>query len=146
MLSVKSISFRYKPSQNLDWLFQTFRLMCTDAIKIALQGKPKNRFALITLAYHRLKCHGLHTHYILSACEIAHSVYINKHRKSDPYIKKPFIKLDNQTYSLDDLTVRIPVRPRQFVHLTLQVSDYHLSFLNDASLKRGSLTVTGRTV
>jgi putative transposase len=120
--------------------------MCNDAIRIALEGKPKNRFTLIALAYQRLKCYGLHTHYILSACEIAHSVYRNKNRKSDPYIKKPFFKLDNQTYVLDDLTLRIPLRPRQFVYLNLQDSDYHISFLTDPSLKRGSLTVTDSTI
>ena len=146
VLSVRSIRFHYKSSQNIEWLFQTFRLMCNDAIRIALEGKPKNRFTLIALAYQRLKCYGLHTHYILSACEIAQSVYRNKKRKSDPYIKKPFFKLDNQTYLLDDLTLRIPLRPRQFVYLSLQDSDYHASFLKDPSLKRGSLTVTESTI
>src|SRR5438445_10630379 len=94
----------------------------------------------------RLKEYGLHTHYILSACEVAYSVYRNKGRKSDPYIERAFLKLDNQSYSLNHLLLRIPTTPRHFVYLTLQGSNYHLSFINDPTLKRGSVTLTSRTV
>src|SRR5712691_9871201 len=120
--------------------------MCNDAIRIAVKEKPRSRFTLIEMAYPRLKEYGLHTHYILSACEVAYSVYRNKDRKSDPYIERAFLKLDNQTYSLNHLLLRIPTTPRHFVYLTLEGSDYHLSFINDSTLKRGSITLTGRTV
>lgn len=69
----KSISFRYTASQELTSLFEDFRLMCNDAIRIAINQKPRNRFGLIGLVYTRLKEYGLHTHYILSACEVAYS-------------------------------------------------------------------------
>ena len=117
-------------------------MISNDAIKIALEEKPRNRFALIMLAYDRLKQHGLHTHYILSACEIAYSVCKNRNRKSDPYLKRPFIKLDTQTYRLNYPSLRIPTRPRQFIDLLLKGSEYHLSFFNNSSLKRGSVTLT----
>ncbi|MDV3276950.1 MAG: transposase [Nitrososphaerales archaeon] len=120
--------------------------MCNDAIRIALKEKPRNRFVLIELAYARLKEYGLHTHYILSACEIAFAVYRNKDRKSDPCVRKAFLKLDSQTYSLNHLLLRIPTRPRHFISLTLKGSNYHLSFIDDPSLRRGSITLTGRTV
>ncbi len=119
--------------------------MCNDAIGIALKEKPKNRFKLIEVAYSRLKEYALHTHYILSACEVAYSVYRNKSRKSDPYVKEAFLKLDSQTYSLKHLLLRIPTTPRHFIYLILQGSNYHLSFIDDPTLKRGSLTITGRT-
>jgi len=51
--------------------------MRNDAIRIALKEKPRSRFKLIETAYLRLKEYGLHTHYILSACEVAYSVYRN---------------------------------------------------------------------
>jgi IS605 OrfB family transposase len=149
---VKAVQFKYTASDEFDSLFEDFRLMCNDAIRIALQYekdngiKVRNRFKLIELAYHRLKEYGLHTHYILSACEVAYAVYRNKNRKSDPYVKQPFIKLDNQSYILNHLILRIPTRPRQFIYLTLQASNYHLSFIDDSTLKRGSVTLTGRTV
>jgi hypothetical protein len=58
--------------------------MCNDAIRIAIDEKPKSRFALIKKAYPRLKEYGLHTHYILSAREVAFAAYRNKERRSDP--------------------------------------------------------------
>jgi len=81
---VKAIQFRYVASDELASLFEDFRLMCNDAIRIAVKGKPRSRFTLIEIAYPRLKEYGLHTHYILSACEVAYSVYRNKDRKSPP--------------------------------------------------------------
>ncbi|HYR04109.1 MAG TPA: hypothetical protein VEO75_01870 [Nitrososphaerales archaeon] len=116
--------------------------MCNDAIRIAVKQKPTSRFKLIELAYPRLKDYGLHTHYILSACEVAHSVFKNRTRKAAPYIKRHFIKLGSQSYTLDHLIVRIPTRPRRFIYLTLHASNYHLSFLDDPALKRGSITLT----
>lgn len=143
---VETINFKYQASEELSSLFEDFRLMCNDAIRIASKEKPKSRFKLIKLAYPRLKEYGLHSHYIHNACEVAYSVYKNKNRKSDPYIKHGFIKLDNQTYSLNHLILRIPTRPKQFIYLTLQYSNYHLSFIDNPNLKLGSITLTGRTV
>jgi putative transposase len=144
--AVKSISFRYVASHQLSSLFEDFRLMCNDAIGIAVREKPRNRFNLVELAYARLKQYGLHTHYILSACEVAYSVYRNKKRRRVPYIQRAFLKLDNQSYQLNHLLLRIPTTPRNFIFLTLQGSDYHLSFVDDPSLKRGSVTITERSV
>jgi len=143
--TVKAIQFRYVASDELASVFEDFRLMCNDAIRIAVKERPRSRFTLIQMAYPRLKEYGLHTHYILSACEVAYSVYRNKDRKSPLHIEKAFLKLDNQSYSLNHLLLRIPTTPRHFVYLTLKGSDYHLSFIDDSTLKRGSITVTGRT-
>jgi putative transposase len=144
--AVKSVSFQYTASSVLASLFEDFRLMCNDAIRIALDERPRNRFKLIELAYPRLKEYGLHTHYILSACEVAYSVYRNKNRKSVPHINKAFLKLDNQTYQLNHLILRIPTAPRHFIFLTLKSSDHHSSFLDDPSLKRLSITITDRAI
>ena len=146
MRTVKAIQFRYVASDELASVFEDFRLMCNDAIRIAVKERPRSRFTLIQMAYPRLKEYGLHTHYILSACEVAYSVYRNKERRStDPYIERAFLKLDNQSYSLNHLLLRIPTTPRHFVYLTLKGSDYHLSFIDDSTLKRGSITLTGHT-
>src|SRR4029077_10262544 len=116
--------------------------MCNDAIRVALRERPKSRFRLIKLAYPRLKEYGLHTHYILTACEVAYSAHKNRNRKSDPYIRKRFIKVDRQSYKLNHLILRIPTRPRRFIYLTMHASNYHLSLLDDPSLMRGSITLT----
>jgi len=140
--SVKAIRFAYEASEELSTLFEEFRLMCNDAIRTALKEKPRSRFALIRLAYPRLKEYGLHTHYILSACEVAYSSFKNPRRRSKPYIRRPFLKLDSQTYALDHLILRIPTKPRHYIYLTLQASNHQLSFVDDPLLKRGSITVT----
>jgi putative transposase len=142
---VKSIKISYKPSEELRSLFGQFRLMCNDAIRIAVEQNPRNRFALIESAYQRLKEYGLHTHYILSACEVAYSVYRNKNRRSDPYVKRTFLKLTNQSYCLNHLILRIPAQPRHFIYLALQASEYHLSFIEDPSFKKGSITLVEGT-
>src|SRR2546425_606309 len=120
--------------------------MRNDAIRIALKEKPQSRFKLIEKAYPRLKEYGLHTHYIQSACEVAYSVCRNRKRRSNPHVEKAFLKLDNQTYTLNHLLLRIPTTPRHFIYLTLHGSDYHVSFIDDKRLKRGSVTINDRSV
>ncbi|MDA4133439.1 MAG: hypothetical protein OK454_10005, partial [Thaumarchaeota archaeon] len=141
MPSVKAVRFEYDASEELSGLFEEFRLMCNDAVRIAISEKPRSKFALIELAYPRLKQYGLHTHYILSACEVAYSAFKNPKRKSKPFIRRPFIKLDSQTYTLNHLVLKIPTRPRHYIYLTLHASNYHLSLVDDTSLKRGSITL-----
>jgi putative transposase len=119
--------------------------MCNDALRIAIKEKPRNRFELIVLAHDRLREYGLHSHYTLSACEVAFSVYRNKRRGSDPRVKSAFFKLDNQSYQLNHLIVRVPTKPRRFIYLTLQGSDHHMSLIDDTTAMRGSITITGRT-
>ncbi len=142
----KSISFRYKSSNEIASLFEDFRLMCNDAIRIAEESKPRSRFDLIALAYPRLKSYGLHTLYILSACEVAHSVYRNKKRKRIPHIRRAFLKLGSQGYQLNHLLLRIPITPKHFLFLTLQGSDYHSAYIDNPDLKRGSVTITPSVV
>jgi putative transposase len=142
MRAVKAIRLGYNASEELSSLFEDFRLMCNDAIRIAVKETPRSKFRLIELAYPRLKEYGLHTNYILSACEVAYSAFKNAKRKSTPYVRRRFIKLYCQTYTLNHLILRIPTRPRHFIYLTLRASDYHLSFVDDPGLKRGSITLT----
>jgi putative transposase len=140
--AIKAIEFRYSASNDLAYLFEDFRLMCNDAIRIALKEQPKTRFALQKLAYSRLKEYGLHTHYILSACEVAFAAYRNKNRKkSNPHVKRAFLKLDNQSYVLNHLILRIPTTPRNFIYLILQGSKHHLSHVDDPTLRKGSATI-----
>jgi hypothetical protein len=77
---IKSLQFSYSASAELAFLFEDFRLMCNDAIRIAIEEEPKSRFRLIKQEYPRLKEYVLYTHYILSACEVASAAYRNKAR------------------------------------------------------------------
>jgi len=144
--AVKTIRFQFVASDALTGLLEDFRSMCNDAIRIALKAKPRNKFTLQTVAYPRLKEYGLFAHYIQSACEVAFSVYRNRNRKKDPYIKRPFLKLEAGCYRVDHLLLRLPVRARDYIFLVLQPSAYHLAIIDDPNLKRGSVTLTARTV
>jgi hypothetical protein len=114
---IKSIQLSYVASADLRSLFEDFRLMCNDAIRIAIKEKPKSRFGLQALAYLRLKGYGLHTHYILSACEVAFAAYGNKIRRSDPYVKRVFLKVTAQSHRLNHMILRIPTSPRNYIFL-----------------------------
>jgi hypothetical protein len=108
------ISVAYRASTELSSLFESFCLMCNDAIRIAIGANPKSRFDLIKLACARLNEYGLHSHYVLSACEVSFSAYENKSRKATPYVRKAFFKLDNQSYKLNHLLLRIPTKSRHW--------------------------------
>ena len=144
--ATKCVAFRYSAPDEPFSLLEDFRRMCNDAIRTAVEAKPKNRFELIALVYAQLKRYGLHTHYILSACEVAFSVYNNEKRKKTPYIRRPFLKLDNQSYRLDHLLLRIPTTSRNYLFLTLLGSNYHTSYVDDLSLKRGNVTITAERI
>ena len=136
----------------LSSLFEDFRAMCNDAIRIAAEEKPENRFKLIEAASPKLKQYNLHSHYLLSACEVAYSIYRNKHPKSTPYLKRAFLKLDNQSYRLNHILLRIPFHAvgkghhSDYILIVLRSTRHGVSFVDDASLKRGSVTVTPSSV
>jgi len=172
--SVKAVRFDYIPSAEVEKVFDTFRRMCNDAIIVAVATDAKSRFNLITNSYEHLKRYDLHTHYILNACEVAYAIFqrwrkdttaevreiltlpyfkkagvlwhLARLRVALPCVKRPFLKLDNQTYRLDYLLLRIPTAPRRFAYVPLNGSTYHRAFLSDKSLKRGSITVTEHSV
>lgn len=116
--------------------------MCNEAIRIAILEKPRNKFELIRLARPRLKEFKLHSHYALSACEVAFAALKNKNRIRVPHVEKPFLKLDNQTYKLNYLILKIPVGARRYIYIDLNGSAYHRSVLANQGLRFGSLTIT----
>jgi len=145
--AVKAVKFHYTPTEEILSLLNIFRNMVNDALRIGFEGKPRTRFQLITMAYWELKDrYRLHTHYILNACECAFAMLRNRKWKKLPYAKRLFLKLDNQTYRLDYMMLRIPATPRNFIVIPLKAGNYQLGFLRDPTLKRGSITITEATV
>jgi len=144
---VKAVRFSYIPSVEMLSLLETFRCMVNDALRIGFEKKPRSRFQLITMVYRDFKeRYGLHTHYILNACECAFAMLRNRKWRTMPYAKCLFMKLDNQTYKLNYMLLRIPTTPRNFIHMPLSGGEYQLSFLRNPNLKRGSITITDSTV
>ncbi len=135
----------------IDWLTKEFRLIVNKSIRIALQGDLCSRARLHRLAYANLsREHAIHKQYILSAFEVALSV-LRAHRRrvrkgkrsSVPYMRRPMLKTDNQSYWIDRTTgrLRIPIRGTEGVQLHLPLSEWHRSFLSDPAWGLGSLTV-----
>lgn len=140
--AVKTVTFKINSTPQLTTLLETFRDMVNEAIRIGYEKRPKTRFQLISQAYeHFKKCYGLHTHYILSACECGFAMLRNRRWRKKPYAKHLFLKLDNQTYQLNYMMLRIPVKPREFIMIPLRGGEYQFSFLRDSTLKRGSITL-----
>ena len=146
MLAVKAVKFQFNPTEQVLNLLSLFRDMVNEAIRIGFEKRVNSRFSLITETYDYFKKrYGLHSHYILNACECAYAMLKNRKWKK-PYAKHLFLKLDNQTYHLNYMLLRIPVKPREFIIIPLRGGNYQLSFLRDATLKRGSVTLTASTV
>ena len=113
---VKAVKFHYTPTEGMLGLLETFRAMVNEASRIGFEKKPRTRFQLITMVYPEFKERfGLLTHYILSACECAFAMLRNRRWKKCPYAEHLFLKLDNQTYQLDYMLLRIPTTPRNIL-------------------------------
>lgn len=143
MLGVKGVKFAYSCSEDLTGLFESFRWMVNEAMRIGLEKRITSRFRLIKTVYEDFKKLGLHTHYILNACEVACAILRNHRRHGrKPYVRRLMLKLDNQTYKLENNALRIPKAPREFIELKLKIRDYHKQFLENLNLHRGSVVVT----
>lgn len=118
-------------------------MMINHAIWVGKKRGTHGRFNLIRAVYEDFKRYDLHTHYTLSACEVASAILKNKRRSHRaPIARRLTLKLDNQTYRFQSDSLRIPIRPREFLNLKLRVGSYQRRFLNDASLRTGSITLT----
>ena len=136
----------------LRWLLGEFRLLVNRSIRIALREDVRSRYRLAKVAYTTLSAeHDVYKQYIPSAFEVALAV-LKAHRRrvrrgkntSVPYVRRPLLKAENQSYRLDRETgrLRIPIRGREGVQVVLPLSAWHRSILGDSSWGLGSLTVT----
>jgi putative transposase len=151
---VKAVSFRLEdelPAQ-ARFLLEDFRLAVNCAIRAGLQTRATSKYALCKLAYKdfRTEHPGMYSQHLLSVFEIAASVLKNHRRKvrkgkagKIPYVKRLFMKTENQAYKLDRErgVVDLPIRAGCHVELKLVLSEYHRSFLDDPSFSLGSLTL-----
>ncbi len=149
MYAIKTIKVKYEPNEQLQDFFRVYRNMVNYCIKEGLKRNISSRFRLITILLQDFKeLFPYHTHYRLSACEIAVKILKNYRkmvrRNPDaklPRVRKLFLKLDNQSFWIEEGYLKIPIKPREFLNIKLVISDFHKQFLNDVSLKLGSVTV-----
>src|SRR5207247_1935244 len=122
----------------------------------ALQADIRSRIRLNQLCYADLsRDHSVYKQYISSAFEVALGL-LKAHRRrlrkgmrsSIPFLHRPMLKAENQTYRFDRTMgrLRVPIRAREYVECDLPLSDWHRNFLNDSEWDLGSLTITDRKI
>jgi putative transposase len=151
---IKGVVFRLEgvlPSEAKS-LFEDFRLAVNSAIRVGLQARVTSRNELNRLAYKDFRAEHprMYAQHLVSAFEVAGSVLKNHRRRIRkgkgnhvPYVRRLFMKAENQAYKLDreNGMIDLPIRAGCHVELRLIVSQYHRKYLDDMSLSLGSLTV-----
>ena len=135
----------------LHWLLSEFRLLVNESIRVAVKEDIRSRARLVRAAYRDLSArHAVYKQYIPSAFEVALGTlktYRRRLRRGKrslvPYVRRPSLKAENQSYRLDRDTgrLRIPIRGTEGVQIHLPLSDWHRSILGDPTWSLGSLTV-----
>jgi putative transposase len=134
------------------FLFEDFRLAVNNAIRVGLQARVTSRNELNRLAYKDFRAEHprMYAQHLVSAFEVAGSVLKNHRRRIRkgkgnhvPYVRRLFMKAENQAYKLDRKSgiIDLPIRAGCHVELKLIVGQYHRKYLDDMSLSLGSLTV-----
>jgi len=151
---VRSLAFRLKDPLPNDakFLMEDFRLAVNNAIRLGIHSNVTSRFALTNLAYKDFrKDHpGMYAQHLVCAFEVAGSILKNHRRKlrkklpaQVPFVRRLFMKAENQAYKLDRINgvLDLPIRAGCHVKLRLVMSEYHRKYLDDESLSLGSLTL-----
>jgi putative transposase len=151
---VRSLVFHLKDPLPNDakFLMEDFRLAVNNAIRIGVHSNTTSRFALTKLAYRdfRKEHPNMYSQHLVSAFEVTASILKNHRRRlrkklpaQVPFVRRLFMKAENQAYKLDreNGILDLPIRAGLHIRLELVVSDYHRRYLDDESLSLGSLTL-----
>ena len=134
------------------FLMEDFRLAVNETIRIGLGFKVTSRYSLSKLAYKDLRKEhpSMYAQHLVSAFEVAGSILKNHRRmlrkgraSNVPYVRRLFMKAENQAYKLDreSGTIDLPIRAGLHVKLKLVMCEYHRRYLDDESISLGSLTL-----
>ena len=146
--AVKSVKFGYDQTPLTCELLESFRNMINDAIRICLDEGIKGRLRLRDRIYKESQGrHGVVSCFPYSVAEVAWSI-VKKYRRwgRRPFARRLMMKMDSRNYSLNYTILSLPFRKGERVLIPLRYGDYQRAFLMDATLKRGSVTVTDSAV
>ncbi len=146
--SVKAVRFAYKPTHDTKELLETFRMMVNHAIHICLEENIKGRLRLRDRIYKEFQeRYGLVCCYPYSVAEVAWSI-VKKHRRwqRKPVAERLVMKMDSDNYSLSYGILNLPFGKGHRLLIPLEYGGWQRSFLMDATLKRGSVTMTDFTI
>jgi len=134
------------------FLLEDFRLAVNNAIRAGLEARVTSRNALAKLVYRdfRKEHPKIYAQHLVSALEVAGSLlknYRRRVRKGEvghvPYVRRLFMKAENQAYKLDRESgvIDLPIRAGCHIKLRLVLSNYHRAYLGDQFYSLGSLTL-----
>ena len=151
---IRSLVFYLKAPLPNDakFLMGDFRLAVNNAIRLGVHSNVTSKFALSKLAYKdfRKEHPDMYAKHLVSAFEVAGSILKNHRRRlrkklpaQIPFVRKLFMKAENQAYKLDreNGIIDLPIRAGFHIQLGLVMSEYHRRYLDDESLSLGSLTL-----
>ena len=149
--AVKGIRFGYWQNDELLSTLNVFRDMVNNAIRICLEENIRGRLNLRDRIYREfIDGYNLASVYPYSVAEIAWSI-VKKHKRwqRTPHAKHLMMKLDSSAYTVKDGMLSLAFRPgrnAQRIDIKLRYGEYQRRFLEDATLRTGSVTITADTV
>ncbi len=122
--------------------------MVNHAIHICLSENIRGRLNLRNRIYRDFReRYDVVSCYAYNVAEIAWSV-VKRHKKwnRNPFVKHLMLKVDRFNYSLNYSILSLPSRKNHRILIPLKYGGYQRSFLLDATLRRGSVTMTDSTI
>ena len=125
-------------------VFDYFRYCTNEAIRIGSQKQITSKFSLHKELYYKLRS-DFAAKFVYGSLECA-TAKLKQHKKAKrknpdarlPHVWKNMLRLDNQSYKIEDGTLRFPVKPRR--HSYIRLASYVLDKLENTKL--GSITIT----
>jgi len=146
--AIKSVKFGYAQSPRTRELLESFRAMVNHAIQICMEEGINGRLKLRDRIYKEFQ----ERYEVLSAypycvSEVAWSI-VKKHRRwhRTPHASRLMLTVDSANYSLNHGMASLPFKKGDRLLIPLRYGDWQLAYLVDQSLKRGSLTMTEKTI
>ncbi|MEM2168129.1 MAG: transposase [Candidatus Bathyarchaeia archaeon] len=138
----QTVPFKYERSAEIDKLLSDYRDIVNACIKKLVELRTTSLKSIHEAMYEELKGrYPYQTSFYVTAYRVAISV-VKAWRKRGgevPEIKKLFVKVSPLAYKFDGETIRISVKPRNFVRLRLIYGSYQRKFVE--AWKRGELKI-----
>ena len=148
MKVVRPVKFAYQQTPQTRELLCNFRHMINDAIRICLAENIRGRLKLRDRIYKEIQeKYGILSRFPYPVAEVAWSIVKkHKHWHRKPFVRRLMLRMDAENFSLHHSILSLPFKKGQRILVPLRYGDYQRSFLIDADLKRGSLTMTESSV
>ncbi|HID90613.1 TPA: hypothetical protein EYP44_01480 [Candidatus Bathyarchaeota archaeon] len=140
------MKFKYETNSEIVRLLRDFNDIVNHCIQKLQELKMMSVSALHRATYQGLKeRYDYNTQYFVSAYRVTKSVLrTSKRRKRMPVVKKLFIRFSPLLTKFDGEMLRISVRPRKFLHISLVIGEYQRKFVDtwkEGRLRIGMITI-----